>query len=55
MLVSLASLIITERFATAAATSNATNPPPTTITTKSNQITFNLNYLLNKLSNILKL
>lgn len=57
MLVSLASLIITEHLAatTTAATTSATLPPPSTITTKSNQITFNLNYLLNKLSNILKL
>ena len=65
MLVSLASLIIIERLATTtttttrttpAATSTTTAPPlPTTIITISNQITFNLNYLLNKLSNILKL
>ena len=61
MLVSLASLIIIERLTTSTTTTtiskttSATPPPPTTIMTISNQITFNLNYLLNKFSNILKL
>ena len=54
MLVSLASLIIIERLATIAiAKTTSATPPP--IITISNQITFNLNYLLNKLSIILKL